>query len=113
MQSAGINTILTVQTHWEQVSTTAPSFFFFPPLQTEVYTKHQWLVKRLYLLQSVSIKTEEYNTLIGSKYIICSLMFFLFKKNHYKVLCLNRDIEKISVFAVPSYVQQKLQRQHT
>lgn len=87
--------------------------FFFSPLQTEVYTKHQRLVKRLYLLQSVSIKTEEYITLTGSKYIICSLMFFLFKKNCYKVLCLNRDIEKISVFTVPSYLQQKLQRQHT
>lgn len=112
MQSAGINTMLTVQTHWDHVSLTVPSVFFFP-LQTEVYTKHQQLVKRLYLLQSVSIKTEEYITLTRSKYIICSLMFFLFKKNCYKVLCLNRDIEKISVFTVPSYLQQKLQRQHT
>lgn len=112
MQSAGIIIVLTEQTCWDHVSLTVPHFF--SQLRTEAYTKYQRLVKRLYLLQSVSIKTEEYITLTGSKYIICSSMFFLFKKKkHYKVLCLNRDIEKISVFTVPSYLQQKLQRQHT
>lgn len=111
MQSAGIITVLTEQMFWDHVSLTIPHFF--SQLRTEAYTKYQRLVKRLYLLQSVSIKTEEYITLTGSKYIICSSMFFLFKKKNYKVLCLNRDIEKISVFTVPSYLQQKLQRQHT
>lgn len=78
MHSAGIIIVLTVQTSWDHVSLTIPHF---SKLWTEAYTKYQRLVKRLYLLQSVSIKTEEYITLTGSKYIVCSLMFFLFKKN--------------------------------
>lgn len=78
MQSAGIIIVLTVQTCWDHVSLTIPQFF--SQIWTEAYTKYQRLVKRLYLLQSVSIKTEEYITLTGSKYIICSLMFFFFKK---------------------------------
>lgn len=78
MQSTGTITVIIVQTCWDHVSWTIPHFF--SQLWTEAYTKYQRLVKRLYLLQSVSIKTEEYITLTGSKYIICSLMFFLFLK---------------------------------
>lgn len=86
--------------HWQ-------SHIFFSQLWTEAYTKYQRLVKRLYLLQSVSIKTEEYITLTGSKYIICSLMFFLFKKKPLQSLMFKQRHRKKSVYSLSQVIYSK------
>lgn len=107
MQSAGIIIVLTVQTCWDHAPLTIP-LFFFSQLWTEAYTKYQRLVKRLYLLQSVSIKTEEYITLTGSKYIICSLMFFLFKKKPLQSLMFKQRHTKNQCIHCPKLFTAKI-----